>query len=489
MFSAFTKPRASRLAALAVALLLSMCAGCATHSSPATKEFSADQWVADLDALRAALALRHPRYSDAPLPTDLAAAFDSVRAEIRSPMNRTEGFRRLGRLNPAFEDAHTLVMPLPEEVGALQDEPGRLFPFGIEVRAGRLYIDGSRRRESDGAEVADGTEISAINGLPSRTLLDRLLAYGHGETPVLREHMLRVMFKDWLFAVMGWQDRFSVTLRDRDGRSRTVEAMRGDRWAAVDREQAPETPRVRFLADGTAYLRLATFDVDEAPEAFDRAVDKAFSAILARGTDRLILDVRGNTGGQSDAGAAVLRYLIDRPIVQVASARERLHEGNNGLLGLKGKPGEVLTIALDDQATIQPLVPEHRFRGRVAVLMDALTYSAGILFISTVRDHRLGILVGQATGGFANQTGNMEPFVLPHSGLLVYIPARVFVRPSGDPRLVPIEPDVVVEAPALFDDDDAVIAAAVARLQRADDIGRMSCEGGRSEGACGPGGN
>lgn len=450
--------------AATLALSIALGAGCIAQPNPTAQRLTEAEWQADLDALRTAVAQRHPRYADSPLPPELESAFVNASAAITGPMTTAEGFRVLGRLNPAFEDAHTLLMPLPEEVKALRGVPGRLFPFTVRVRDGRLFVDGPMRRSADGAEVADGMEIFSINGVPSADLLRKLTDYGHGETAVLRQHMLRVMFEDWLFATFGWQDRFSMVLADGNGGRRTVETGRGDHWEKMDVDVPAETPRARILPDGTAYLRLPTFDVDEATEAYSRAVDEAFAEIRTSGASRLVLDVRGNTGGQSDAGAAVLRYLIDRPIVQVSSARERLHAGNNGLFGYKGKPGEVITMSLDDEAEIKPAPTDKRFSGRVAVLMDALTYSAGILFVTSVRDHGLGILVGQPTGGFANQTGNMEPFYLPNSGLLAYIPARVFVRPSGDVRLQPLVPDVFVDAPATFTDDDEVIAAAIAQL-------------------------
>jgi hypothetical protein len=66
------------------------------------------------------------------------------------------------------------------------------------------------------------------------------------------------------------------------------------------------------------------------------------------------------------------------------------------------------------------------------VLIDELTYSAAILFATTMQDHGLARLVGRPTGGHANQTGNMMPTRLRHSGFTVFIATRDFIRPSGD---------------------------------------------------------
>ena len=77
-------------------------------------------------------------------------------------------------------------------------------------------------------------------------------------------------------------------------------------------------------------------------------------------------------------------------------------------------------------------------------LIDELTYSAGILFATTMQDLKLARLVGRPTGGFANQTGNMMPTRLPGTGFTAFIATRDFIRPSGDERVLPVLPDLLL---------------------------------------------
>lgn len=100
---------------------------------------------------------------------------------------------------------------------------------------------------------------------------------------------------------------------------------------------------------------------------------------------------------------------------------------------------------LDDEL-IQPLpIVVDRFTGRVSALIDELTYSAGILFATTMQDLKLARLVGRPTGGFANQTGNMMPTRLPGTGFTAFIATRDFIRPSGDERVLPVLPDLLLQ--------------------------------------------
>jgi C-terminal processing protease CtpA/Prc len=103
---------------------------------------------------------------------------------------------------------------------------------------------------------------------------------------------------------------------------------------------------------------------------------------------------------------------------------------------------------LSREGLIEPLPEAQRFRGRVAVLIDEMSYSATILFATTMQDHRLARLLGRPTGGHANQTGNMMPTTLAHSGFTVFIATRDFVRPNGDVQPGPVVPDEIVREPA-----------------------------------------
>lgn len=234
------------------------------------------------------------------------------------------------------------------------------------------------------------------------------------------------------------------------------------KWAEVDAAAMPDRPTLRDLGDGIALMRLPTFDVDDDPEAYRTAVERLFGALRQGGATGLVLDVRGNTGGQSDAGAQVIRYLIDRPVNQVSRARERLNEANRGILGYKGKVGQMREMDLSRDGLIKPARATERFDGEVVVLIDAMTYSAGILFATTLQDHQLATVIGQPTGGHANQTGNMEQVRLPNTGLMAYIPARIFVRPNGESGTSPVIPDLIVK-PAVGD-GDPVLGAAVKYL-------------------------
>jgi hypothetical protein len=395
----------------------------------------------DLLALRLGVLQRHPRYHGrAALEPALEAAFGQVHAGLTRPLPRATAWRHFARLNPQYRDAHTLLMPWPE--GESPEATTPLFPFGVDLASdGQLHLRSQWRHSVDGLELPARAVVRAINGVSASAILAQLEPFSHGETAALRRHMLTLMFPHWLHAVLGWRERFQLELGvDAGSKPMEVRLSPADRWTPV--RPPATTPTWRVLGADTGVLRVPTFDVDENPAAFAAAVSEAFRGLREHRLTRLVIDVRGNTGGQSEAGAQLLRHLIDRPVQQVSRARERLNADNNGWLGWRGAPGTVREFDLGRDGLVEPAPAAERFRGRVAVLIDEMTYSAAILFVTAVQDLRLGVLVGRPTGGFANQTGNMVPLRLRHSGLTCFIPSRVFVRPNGDLREAQVQPDL-----------------------------------------------
>jgi hypothetical protein len=420
------------------------------------------QLRSDLAFLRDAVARRHPRFHDNPMDPELLQRFAEVEAGIQAPMSQAEAYRHFARLNPAFRDAHTLLMPI---LGDAPDPDRGLFPFRVRLDPrGTLHVRDSWVRAGDGMRLDAGVRIVSINAVATADLLDELAAYGHGETRELQRYMLTVMFPKWLSAVRGWRNEFEVEVEIEAGQRR-VRMARDDVWSPLASQAPSFLPILDLQDDGIAWLRLPTFNVEKAVGPFREAVDAAFGRIRSSRTRALIIDVRGNTGGQSGAGAYVIRYLIDRPISQVSRARERVNEDNRGLFGYRGRVGELREMDVSRDEKIEPVPAAMRFDGTVVLLIDAMTYSAGILFATALQDHSIAIVIGQPTGGNANQTGNMEPVYLPHSRLLAHIPARVFVRPSGDQSVAPVIPDIVVD-PAL-PGPDPVLATAVSYLMKA----------------------
>jgi len=410
------------------------------------KKFTPSQLQMDLNYLIATLEERHVDFYERANPDSIRIKREIVNARLNREMNRFEFFQEVGQLNPYFHDAHCLVFPLIEEADARKAEGCKPFPFHVILdESGALKPERSYIREADGIIVDKSWNIESINGIEVAALLDHIVRYSHGETALLRRNMTTLLFADWLFTLYGWCGTFDIAFKN----DQRLHVQSADQWKSLERNVV-QYNRLEILEDNIGYLRLGSFDVDEVKNEYEKFIHQSFDSLARLRIQKLIIDVRGNTGGQSDAGACVLQFLTDKELSQVSKAYDRIHKGNSGWFNFRGQPGELKEIDLSSDDMIKPVVPEKRFKGEVLVLFDEMTYSAGIIFITIVQDHKLAKTVGRPTGGFANQTGNMETFLLPNSKLTVYMPSRKFIRVNRNASVHRVTPDVLIETSDQF---------------------------------------
>jgi hypothetical protein len=248
--------------------------------------------------------------------------------------------------------------------------------------------------------------------------------------------------------------------------------------------------------DGAAYLRMPTWAMYASHWDWKPWLNAHLDALVARDAPALIVDLRGNEGG-NDVGDELLRRLVvaDLPLagmkrlVRYRAVPESLRPfldtwdpafrdwggeatelerpwptaPRGHYLALAGEGGEA-----DARTVIHPVPP--RFAGRLFVLVDAANSSATFQFADLVQREHLGTLVGEPTGG--NRRGiNGGAFFflrLPRSGLEIDLPliGTFPATPAPDSGLVP---DIVVPVTAadIASGRDGALEAVRERMTRA----------------------
>src|SRR5690606_38763211 len=117
---------------------------------------------------------------------------------------------------------------------------------------------------------------------------------------------------------------------------------------------------------------------------FNAFVDAFFNEVAARQIPNVILDVRGNGGGDPYCGAYLFRKLIDRALPYFTS----------------------------DTAFYPDLKPalapaSNAFHGALYVLVDGGCFSTTGHFVSLLRYHGIGRFIGEETGGSFACTSNL----------------------------------------------------------------------------------
>lgn len=234
--------------------------------------------------------------------------------------------------------------------------------------------------------------------------------------------------------------------------SRAVPAIL-QREAAFDQQF-----RFELLPDATALLTVNTFSWPD-KEGFFAFTRGAFAAMREAGTQRLIIDIRRNGGGDDDMWRdGILRYIADRPYRSGSRYRKRVLQAYRG----EGEvTGEIVDGRIETQ--IQPVRDEPlRFVGEVYVIIGRQTYSSAVLFANVVQDYGFGTLAGTGGAVRSRQSGSVQTLELPNSGLILSYPRFVLDRPAGSAGTPLLEPDLIVTDDPLR--PRAAVDALLARL-------------------------
>ena len=158
-------------------------------------------------------------------------------------------------------------------------------------------------------------------------------------------------------------------------------------------------------------------------------LDDFFAEVFAGGIENVVVDLRGNGGGNSWVANEFMRYL-DVEEYQSWDSAVRL-----GWYLLKNED-----VSYKNQKKKQV------FDGDLYVLTDTWTYSAAMDFCMLIADNALGTIVGKPSGNLPDSYGDCLYFQMPNSGLKLSISYKRWYRIDRTKAGQPIMPDVEVSA-------------------------------------------
>lgn len=244
------------------------------------------------------------------------------------------------------------------------------------------------------------------------------------------------------------------------------------------------------------HLRLFSFDM--APGDVEAYVRRVRRLVADAPPDGLVVDLRGNPGGDIVAAEELLQLLSPVPIQplgmdfintpQATALAEHAYRSRGGAGAFDDVLREAGATAAQflPSPSLQPRAAYNRwgqaYQGPVVLLVDALSYSAADVFAASFQDHDLGAVVGtdpQTGGGGGNVwpydsirrlSGLPMPRRLPHGAsfdVAVRRTTRVARRAGATLEdrgvVIPGDPVPLTSADVLGANDD-LLAAAIAAL-------------------------
>ncbi|MEO1220566.1 MAG: S41 family peptidase [Pseudomonadota bacterium] len=447
--------RPLQLFTLFIAILFTMTGPIAAKEglagNPRDLWLSADQIASDVALAQEAYSRIHPgylRYADSQTMRE-AWSNITVRAEA-------DGGMRLGDFYLAVQLALTSIRcdhtkaELPIAMRNARAGQPLYMPFRWDLIEQRGIITAPL----EGTGLSRGEEIIAIDGRP----LSQVVSSGEPYIPVDG-------FTDWArrgeitqslefmgggvdhFGVLLWgaEPKVSLVVRNPEGNERkvTLDRISFEEWSALgDRSRANFADAVDFerIGSDTGYLRVDTFVNYRRPVDPHTIYAPIFESMANEGRTRLILDLRRNGGGSTDAAHALASYLIEEAMplkrsmtvatLDLTGLREHLSTWDERALnpdprGFIANEDGTYTLRdgiTDDTNVIAPA--DSAFEGELIVLTSTANSSGSTNLLAILEQQERTTLIGEPTGGSAEgpTAGLLFTLTLPESGIRTRIP-------------------------------------------------------------------
>ncbi len=345
----------------------------------------------------------------------------------------------------------------------------RLFPFSITVKKNRAFITGNY---SSDTSFQIGDEILSIDGVSINDKLNEIYRFLSGEGASIKNTLIDLIsFPRIVWWINGDSQQFTVIGRHRDGREKStiVNALPASAFEQqmTNSKTVFNLDRSFSILENTGYLHPGifinnrsngntseqeTFETNE----FLSFIDSSFRKLRKAKVQNLIIDLRGNPGGDNAFSDPMIAYFATQPFWFCSefsvktSATTKLFWKNVNDTSLKEmknqiltrKDGEVFKVSFKNYP---PKLDSLHYKGKVYVLIDRYSYSNAVNVAAIIQDYKFGVVLGEPTADVASGYGAIHEFKLPNSQLDVSYPKAFIVRPNGDKRLEGVTPDLIVE--------------------------------------------
>lgn len=351
---------------------------------------------------------------------------------------------------------------------------GRMFPLTFKLWQDTMVVTTNLNRRD--SLLKRGVIIQTINGVPHQRITDTLFQYlatdGYNEVSKYQQLSNRGNYGGWYRNVFGLPERFDIGYIDSAGNERQATVSLYDPLSDTGRRVFPGIRRLtKKERHRAALLAVRNLQVDTSLRSgfmtlnsFSRGnllkpfFKQAFKTLRENNIEHLVIDVRGNGGGDAALSTLLTRYLI-RQKFKVAdslyavrrSSRYGKHIQNQWVYWsimqflTKKKRDGYYHFGYFERHYFSPRKKNH-FDGKVYILTGGNSFSATTLFAGALKGQSNVTIIGEETGGaaYGNSAWMIPDVTLPHTRVRFRLPKfKLVVNKAQQKDGRGVQPDVL----------------------------------------------
>lgn len=399
---------------------------------------------------------------------ELNDLFDKTYNSLTENTRTEDYYLKLRYIMASIRHGHS-VISLPQEngvnyrLGALAKSK-KFFPFTIRILNNRVFI---AVNESSNEKLTAGTEILSINGESVGKIIEKMLPLmlSNGQNKTFKIGNLENYYQfHYLYNLMNPNvERFKIEAIPYGSKKKQAFEIEGELPQTISERYEKITGKAigeyinllqyRVLDDKNkiAYVKLGSFYSGLAKD-YKQFLDKTFSAIKQSGIKHLIVDVRQNEGGGEGFWQMAYTYTTGNSLTEgdgLLSVRgdkfsylKYVENPSPELTAFVNNPSDIIDKTVDGRFRLKPQfksqddavnypAPPNAFSGKLYILADGMTFSAGTAYIGKVnyelrKKGQFVKFIGEEPGDDFNagvgSGGATADVVLPNSKIKVNIP-------------------------------------------------------------------
>jgi len=382
---------------------------------------SPDEMQADFFQFRKIIEENQVNLYDYTPEEEMDRLFDNQYARITDSLPMNGFFKLMTPIIAAIGNGHTNIW-MPGEYWRSGND--KFFPVQIKFVEDIIVADGSY---TESEQLPRGSIIHEVNNVPVKNITDEMIDNYYSEGMRIHGKIVMVARRFPMIYVrrFGFPDEYTVTYSLPGGKKKITKTLE----PATEKEVRDivfsnfDTPELKmeFIDDEkNALLTINTFIYYDERDYFNNFIDSCFREIKKHNTKNLIIDLRGNDGGDPYCAAALFSYLEHEPLPYFKEAHRY-------------------------ESLLNPVpMAENNFRGNLIVFMDNRCFSTNGHFCSHIKYHKLATIIGTPSAGNYRCT-NVQHTTLDNSGIMVYYGNSNYSTAVEMDKTQPIMPDILIE--------------------------------------------